>query len=279
MASEPEMPEQTPSIDLIDRREAIRRVTALLGGIALVGGNALLTGCREDRRPGGGGGGDDANFSAEDIAFLDEVADTILPETKTPGAKAAKVGAFMALMVKDTYDEPDQKVFREGMRKLDDASKRTTSKSFMEATPQQRLTVLEALDREQKAYTDALEAKRAARAQSGAAAQGTVMQGEGEKGAAADTAAPKSVNPEKQADAHLPDQRQENAPTGDVGGAAAITQDEPAHYFRMMKELALLGYFTSEIGYTKAMRYVESPGRYDPCVPYTAGETAWAPHA
>ena len=31
-----------------------------------------------------------------------------------------------------------------------------------------------------------------------------------------------------------------------------------------MKELALLGYFTSEIGYTKAMRYVESPGRFDP---------------
>ena len=30
-----------------------------------------------------------------------------------------------------------------------------------------------------------------------------------------------------------------------------------AHYFRMMKELALLGYFTSEIGYTKAMRYIE----------------------
>jgi hypothetical protein len=47
----------------------------------------------------------------------------------------------------------------------------------------------------------------------------------------------------------------------------------------MMKELALLGYFTSEIGCTKAMRYVESPGRFDPCAPYTPGETAWAPHA
>jgi hypothetical protein len=47
----------------------------------------------------------------------------------------------------------------------------------------------------------------------------------------------------------------------------------------MMKELALLGYFTSEIGYTQAQRYVESPGRFDPCVPYTPGEKAWAPHA
>jgi hypothetical protein len=26
--------------------------------------------------------------------------------------------------------------------------------------------------------------------------------------------------------------------------------DDPSHYFRMMKELTLLGYFTSEIGHT-----------------------------
>jgi hypothetical protein len=24
---------------------------------------------------------------------------------------------------------------------------------------------------------------------------------------------------------------------------------------------------------------VETPGRYDPCVPYAAGETSWAGHA
>jgi len=47
----------------------------------------------------------------------------------------------------------------------------------------------------------------------------------------------------------------------------------------MMKELALLGYFTSEIGATQALQYVESPGRYDPCVPYKAGDRDWASHA
>ena len=80
-------------------------------------------------------------------------------------------------------------------------------------------------------------------------------------------------------DKHLPDQRKENAPGAEASGAAAITKDAPTHYFRMMKELALLGYFTSEIGYTKAMRYVESPGRFDPCTPYAKGEPAWASHA
>jgi hypothetical protein len=55
--------------------------------------------------------------------------------------------------------------------------------------------------------------------------------------------------------------------------------DAPAHWFRMMKELALLGYFTSEVGYKQAQRYEETPGRFDPCVDYKPGDKAWAPHA
>lgn len=193
----------------IDRREAIRRVTMLLGGVAFVGGSGLLEASERLRpavraavtRQGVG------RFTPEDVVLLDEVADTILPETTTPGAKAAQTGAFMALMVTDTYTHRDQAVFREGMRQLRAAG-------FMTVPPAQRLALLEELDREQKAYMDARR-----------------------------------------------------------GG------DAPRHYFRMMKELALLGYFTSEIGCTQAQRYVETPGRFDPCVPYTPGDRAWAPHA
>ena len=193
--------------NVIDRREAIRRVTALLGGIAFVGGTGLLEASERLQpraavtRRGVG------RFTAQDVALLDEVADTILPETKTPGAKAAQTGAFMALMVTDTYTDRNQEVFRDGMQKLNAAS-------FMTSTPAQRRASLEQLDREQKGYMDA---------------------------------------------------RRGN--------------DTPPHFFRMMKELALLGYFTSEIGCTQAQRYEETPGRFEPCVPYTPGETAWAGHA
>jgi glucoside 3-dehydrogenase (cytochrome c) hitch-hiker subunit len=198
----------------IDRREAIRRVTALLGGVVFVGTSDLLTAVEHAHARAATSHSRVGAFTAQDVALLDEVADTILPETKTPGAKAAHVGPFMALMVTDTYEERDQAVFRDGMRKLDEACRAMHHTTFLEATPPQRLPLLEQLDREQKAYMDA---------------------------------------------------RHGDHP--------------PAHYFRMMKELALLGYFTSEIGYTKAMRYAETPGRFEPCVPYTPGETAWAPHA
>jgi Gluconate 2-dehydrogenase subunit 3 len=242
---------------LLTRREAIQRVGLLLGSVTFVGGSTLLSACERDR-PAVATGAGVGKFTAEDIAFLDEVAETILPETSTPGAKAAKTGAFMALMVTDSYDPRDQQIFRDGMRKVDEESRKLNGTAFMSATPQQRLAVLEKLDREQRAHSQAREA--AARRARGLP--------------------PIAKPPEARAgEAHLPGQQQEGGLGADVGAATAITADTPSHYFRMMKELALLGYFTSEIGCTQAQRYVESPGRYDPCVPYTPGEKAWAPHA
>lgn len=53
-------------------------------------------------------------------------------------------------------------------------------------------------------------------------------------------------------------------------------EGDPNHYFGLMKQLTLLGYFTSEIGATQALRYVAIPGKYEGCIPYTKGERAWA---
>ena len=239
---------------LISRREAIRRVSALLGGIAFVGGSRLLAAVENASQPAGGAIG---QFTAADIAFLDEIAETILPETKTPGAKAAKTGAFMALMVTDSYWPTEQKIFRDGMRKVDEAMKKAHNVSFMQATPAQRIAVLTVLDREQKRVMDAHDAAERK-----------------EKGLA-----PLLVDDTvEKADPNLQGDQNENLPVAGVS-AAGEPPKRAAHYFRMMKELALLGYFTSEIGCTVATRYVETPGRFDPCLPYKPGELAWAGHA
>jgi hypothetical protein len=193
--------------DLVTRREAIRRVSALLGGAALIGQSAWLAGCST------GHSASRAPFSDSDVGLLDEIADTILPETKTPGAKAAGVGPFIAMMVADTYDPREQRVFLDGIETLERESRKQNGSGFMASSPAQRLALLERLDREAIEYM---------RSPSAA---------------------------------------------------------ERPHYFRMIKELTLLGYFTSEIGYTQAQRYVETPGRFEPCITYTAGDKAWAPHA
>jgi hypothetical protein len=200
------MPSDTDQHELITRREAILRVSSMLGGVALVGQSAMLAGCVRQTP-------ETALFTADDVAFLDEIAETILPETSTPGAKAAGVGPFIAMMVVDTYDDREQDVFRSGLRTLEDECRKMYGESFMSTTPARRVALLQKLDAEQ------LQFMRTAK------------------------------------------------------------EDEPAHYFRMIKELTLLGYFTSEIGYNQAMRYVETPGRFDPCAPHTPGEKTWAVHA
>ena len=48
------------------------------------------------------------------------------------------------------------------------------------------------------------------------------------------------------------------------------------HYYTMIKQLTLLGYFTSEIGMTKARRHVAVPGKYDGAFAYAVGDKAWA---
>ena len=213
--------------DILTRREVIQRVTALLGGAAIAGSDHVLAFSFDDaalsRTMIQGAGA----FTAADVALLDEIAETILPETSTPGAKAAKTGAFMALMVTDAYTERARGVFREGLKQVDAACTAAHGVAFLSASPAQRLALLTGLDREQKAAMDARLA----------------------------------------------------APTNRAPLPEAPASDEPAHYFRMMKELALLGYFTSEIGCTKALRYIESPGKYDPCAPHQPGDRSWAAHA
>lgn len=187
----------------MNRREAISSVALLLGG-TIIGAEAFLSGCKTKTTEAG------VSFTPTDVSFLNEVAETILPATSTPGAKEAKVGEFMTVMVHDCYEEKDQKIFMDGMKKLDDASKAKNGKGFMESTPAQRHDLLVALDTEQRDY-------------------------------------------------------QKNK-----------KKEDPNHYFRMMKELTLSGYFTSEIGATKALRYVAVPGKYEGCIPYKKGDKAWA---
>jgi len=206
----------------MNRRDAIGRVALIMGG-AVIGADFFLSGCK----PKGAAGVDDL-FTPENTGYLNEIADTILPTTSSPGAKAANVGGFMAVMVRDCYTPADQKTFLEGTTKLNDAAKTKFGSAFMSLNPQQRTDLLVALDKEQKDYTT----KR-------------------------------------------------NKDLGDdamkhKGDANYKAPEIPNHYFRMMKELTLLGYFTSEIGATKALRYVAIPGRYDGCIPYKKGDKAWA---
>ncbi len=47
------------------------------------------------------------------------------------------------------------------------------------------------------------------------------------------------------------------------------------HDFHVVREVAERAYFSSEIGMTRALRYVRVPGRWEGCVPLAPGQPAW----
>jgi hypothetical protein len=196
----------------MNRREALSRV-AIIVGATVIGGDLFLSGCKSTSTKS-------LVLDEGQIALLNEVGETILPTTAASGgAKSAKVGQFMQVMVRDCYSPADQDIFLSGLDKLNDFSKKNTSKEFLKCSASERHDVLVKLDAEVKEY-------------------------------------------KKQNDL-LKQQELEKEKASQAGGKPNyIKKESPNHYFAMIKQLTLLGYFTSEIGY-KAQSYVSVPGRYD----------------
>ncbi|TXE12123.1 gluconate 2-dehydrogenase subunit 3 family protein [Algoriphagus aquimarinus] len=183
----------------MNRRDALKSVMVMMGG-TMIGATAIMTGCTPENQIEG------LDFDPDDIAFLDELGDTIIPETDTPGAKAVGIGSFMVMMVKDTYDGDSQKEFVDGLNKLRKDFKSANGKDFVGAPAEERLAYLNKMNEEFKA--------------------------------SGKDRSPKVIN--------------------------------------MLRDLTVLGYFSSEIGATQALNYVETPGRFDPCIPYNKGDKEYA---
>ena len=56
----------------------------------------------------------------------------------------------------------------------------------------------------------------------------------------------------------------------------AFKDNSDQSWFKILKKLTLIGYFTSQEGMTKALNYVKVPGEYKACIPYKKGEKSMA---
>ncbi len=214
----------------MERRTAIKSVALLLGG-ALSGPTLSAMAIRNgelqpDWVPGA------LNFTADQQALLAEIAETIIPTTSTPGAKAAGVGPFIELMIKDCYLPAQQQHFMKGLGDIDAESMKNHGKNYVSLSNEQRIAVMTTFEQ-------------------------------------------KAADERKQAAANVV-KADVDAETGNVKEVKAKASDPLVPFFSLAKELTLLGYFSSEIGATKALRYVAVPGRFEGSVPYKKGDKAWA---
>lgn len=216
----------------MERREAMRNVALLLGGtISASTFSVLFESCtvtqnKEVRAK---------LFSADQESLITEIAEVIMPETDTPGAKAAGVGPFIAMMLRDCYPDDVQKTFVEGLEEVNKLSVSGHGNVFMNLGIPERNAVLKQI------------------------AGNTIKLKKADKEKERNDAAKNNNYPEKQ---------KIKSKGTSTGGKS--------YFFELIRELTILGYFTSEAGATKAAAYLPVPGRYDGCVDLQPEQKVWA---
>jgi len=134
----------------MERRDLLKMIAAATG-LAFVGGEAWAAGpvakTAAAVKP---------LFGAGDIMLLDEIAETILPRTETPGAKDAACGAQMAVMVQDCYDAKQQTLFVAGLAALQASCKQQYQRDFLQLNAAERTALLTQLDKDASARNAAI---------------------------------------------------------------------------------------------------------------------------
>jgi hypothetical protein len=217
----------------MNRRELLQ-IVATMTGMTVIGGEAFAMHANANLSTLLEFSHTRLRLSARDINLLDEIAETIIPKTDTPGAKAAEVGRFMEVMVSDCYTSAQQAAFIDGLKNFPSLCLAKYQKSFFRMNAKQRHEMLVELEKEAKSFNA----------------------GQSE----------------------LDKERRHALETENKDNNFALQKEFeslPKHFFTMVKQLTLLGFFTSETGATKTLRYVAIPGRYDGNVPYIKGQRAW----
>ena len=133
------------------------------------------------------------------------IAEIIIPQTNTPGAKAARVNEFIDLILTEWYDEEEKSTFMTGLADVDSRTRDLYGKDFVECGEKQQIEILQALDDEMAARAEDVRRRR-------------------------------NHPPEK-------------------------------NFFFMMKQLTLVGYYTSQIGFEQELHGEIIPSRHAGCVP------------
>jgi len=82
-------------------------------------------------------------FTPAQHALVDELTETIIPaDSHSGGAKAAKVADYIDQFLRERFDDAEKALWREGLRLVDVMSRHYNGKSFVEASPEDRIAVL-----------------------------------------------------------------------------------------------------------------------------------------
>jgi len=189
----------------------MKRRSALVG-IGLISGTTLIAysgykWLEWNRKP-------ELSKLSESGGLIASLVDTIIPDTDTPGARAAGVHDFVIKMVTYCTEVKTQNKFIDGLKEIESYSIKKFGRSFEICSMNERIVILGYFEKRDRLFP------------------------------------------------------------GLVGKAQARYLGKP--FFYTIKEYSSIGYFTSKVGATQALRYSLVPSKYLACIPYLPKEKGWA---
>ena len=129
----------------MERRQALR-LLATAATVPLIPREmmALLRSARAQTKSASG----PRTLSAREDRLVAQLAEIILPETDTPGAKSVKVNEFIDLILTEWCEDDERKRFLAGLSEVDARSAKLFGKDFLAASPEQQIEVVRQMDDE-----------------------------------------------------------------------------------------------------------------------------------
>lgn len=190
----------------LTRREAVKRMAVLMGGaLSAPAAAGILSGCRAPS----GADWTPSTLTEHQNELVTAIAEHIIPETDTPGARAANVNRFIDEMLSKSWFPEQAAAFTTGLDGVDALAEERFGSAFLDLSSDDQVALLTVLDEE-------------------------------------------------------------------AFGPQADFDPEAPPFFRLMKELTVIGYYTSEIGASQELHINLVPGRWDGCIPYSEIGKAWA---
>ncbi len=131
----------------INRRSAIRYF------IIVGAGAVLLPTCKPS--PKKISAYNNISIDEDQQAMLAAIAETIIPDTNTPGAKGISAHLFALQMLNDCYEQKDRNRFLTGMQQFNKDVKDKYKKSFVECSPDEQKIIVAAMNSQKDAKDDA----------------------------------------------------------------------------------------------------------------------------
>lgn len=123
----------------MERRVALKNMAAAMGAMAVL--PAWASGWNKQSLA------TNQLLAADQSKILNALVESIIPKTDTQGAGELGVGDFVQKMVKDCYDKKSQDSLANGIEALNTKSSKTFGKAFTDASKEQKLQLLQDLDK------------------------------------------------------------------------------------------------------------------------------------